>query len=659
MLQLNLYLHINLRKVNIMNKIKIGCLTYKKLNFLVLNAIIKIEDPTVECILIEGLMEELTDKARKAIKDGVEIFVGGGANAEIIKNAVDVPVVTIKLTILDYIEAMMLASKYGNNVVIVKFESENKTENNQLINALQNIGEGFKVNFSYIYFETPEELKIKLQKLSTGSVVIGASLSNEISRELGIPSVLIYPGEEGIINSIKYAKEFIIALRIEREKSKFIEAILEFTPSGIIATDKNGNIITFNPAAEKIFGVNQIKAMGHHISKVMPQCHLNKVLKTAEPELGVIQQVNHNEIVTNRVPIEIDGEIIGAVAIVHAVSEIQQTEQKIRLLNMKRGFTSKSKFTNIIGTSKTLIEEIKKAKIYSKASSNVLIYGETGVGKEIFAQSIHNYSLRQNEPFVAINCAALPENLLESELFGYDEGAFTGSKKGGKTGLFEIAHGGTMLLDEIGELPISLQSRLLRVLQEQEIMRVGGDRIIPIDVRIIAATGRDLEGKNPGDFRSDLLYRLNVLQINIPPLRNRDDDVIRLFLFFLEKHFNISQYKAEIPIESLEILKLYSWPGNVRELQNVVERFALFFKEAVRFNEEVIRKIIVRSIQKDRFFNDILKQNGMETGQILSSDKIPKKLICTLEQIFPNQKEEIAKRLGVSRTTLWRLISKD
>ncbi|MBK5241488.1 sigma 54-interacting transcriptional regulator [Clostridium sp.] len=642
-----------------MNKIKIGCLTYKKLNFLVLNAIIKIEDPTVECILIEGLMEELTDKARKAIKDGVEIFVGGGANAEIIKNAVDVPVVTIKLTILDYIEAMMLASKYGNNVVIVKFESENKTENNQLINALQNIGEGFKVNFSYIYFETPEELKIKLQKLSTGSVVIGASLSNEISRELGIPSVLIYPGEEGIINSIKYAKEFIIALRIEREKSKFIEAILEFTPSGIIATDKNGNIITFNPAAEKIFGVNQIKAMGHHISKVMPQCHLNKVLKTAEPELGVIQQVNHNEIVTNRVPIEIDGEIIGAVAIVHAVSEIQQTEQKIRLLNMKRGFTSKSKFTNIIGTSKTLIEEIKKAKIYSKASSNVLIYGETGVGKEIFAQSIHNYSLRQNEPFVAINCAALPENLLESELFGYDEGAFTGSKKGGKTGLFEIAHGGTMLLDEIGELPISLQSRLLRVLQEQEIMRVGGDRIIPIDVRIIAATGRDLEGKNPGDFRSDLLYRLNVLQINIPPLRNRDDDVIRLFLFFLEKHFNISQYKAEIPIESLEILKLYSWPGNVRELQNVVERFALFFKEAVRFNEEVIRKIIVRSIQKDRFFNDILKQNGMETGQILSSDKIPKKLICTLEQIFPNQKEEIAKRLGVSRTTLWRLISKD
>ncbi|MDW7676861.1 MAG: sigma 54-interacting transcriptional regulator, partial [Bacillota bacterium] len=360
-----------------------------------------------------------------------------------------------------------------------------------------------------------------------------------------------------------------------------------------------------------------------------------------------------NEIITNSVPIETDGKRIGTLTIIQKVSAIQQAEQRIRLLNAKKGFTAKTDFSEIIGGSTLIRDEINKAKMYAKSKSNILIYGETGTGKELFAQSIHNFGFQQNGPFVAVNCAALPENLLESELFGYEEGAFTGSRKGGKAGLFEIAHQGTIFLDEIGGISRNLQARLLRVLQEKEVMKIGGEKIIPIDVRIISATNEIIEDKIPHDFRDDLYYRLNVLQISIPPLRDRDNDLIDMFIYLTGQHLGIDSYKSKLTEDQVAILKYYSWPGNVRELKNVVERFSIHYKNIERYDEPVIHELLLRAIGEERLFYDILKQHGILPKDVKNS-VISKELLQRLLLAFSGRKSKIAEMLGMSRTTFWR-----
>ncbi|MGI6424651.1 MAG: sigma-54 interaction domain-containing protein [Tepidanaerobacteraceae bacterium] len=242
-----------------------------------------------------------------------------------------------------------------------------------------------------------------------------------------------------------------------------------------------------------------------------------------------------------------------------------------------KGHVAQHTFEDIITCSSIMEKAISEARQFAQAEAAVVITGETGTGKELFAQSIHNTSQRKGGHFVAVNCAAVPENLLESELFGYEEGAFTGARRGGKKGLFELAHDGTIFLDEIGELPLKLQARLLRVLQEKAVIRVGGDRVIPINVRIIAATHRNLEAsvKN-GTFRQDLYYRLNVLRLSLPPLRERKDDIPLLIDRLLEKICNKTAKKP--PLLSDAVLKIfcsYHWPGNVRELQNILERLVV------------------------------------------------------------------------------------
>ena len=625
-----------------MAKYKIACLTYKKLDVLTRNAISKINDPELDIVLLEGFMEDLIEKVNNARDYGVEVFIGGGANAETVKNISKVNVVPIKLTALDYIEALMKAKKVGNRIAIVTFGSTFKLDIKVLEEIIQH-------EIILIQFSKSGELADKL-KAANIDVVIGASYSNEIAYSLGIASILIYPGEEAIISSIYEAKSIAVALRKEKENYEFTHAILQFNPSGIIATDEKGKIITFNRAVEKITGIQAKDAIGEDLKTVLPECGLLDTLENGQPQMGVVNKVRNNDVVIDRVPIEINNNIVGALAILSPTWVIQKTEQKIRLSNENKGFVANNNFCDIIGNSSVIKENIKDAKIFSKSDSSLLIYGETGVGKEIFAQSIHNYSRRSNGAFVAVNCAALPENLLESELFGYDEGAFTGSKKGGKTGLFEIAHEGTLLLDEIAEMTPVLQTKLLRVLQEKRVMRIGGDRMIPVDVRIIAATNKNLESKIPVEFRNDLFYRLSVLQLNIPPLRNRGDDVIDLFLHFL-KYENENGNKFEMSSDLQKIIKLYSWPGNIRELQNVVERLKLFMDEDNELDKRSTKDLLIRAIGHDRMVSDLLKSHSTD----LESKNFSKCLIEDLEFLFPGQKEILADKLGISRTTLWRL----
>ena len=269
-------------------------------------------------------------------------------------------------------------------------------------------------------------------------------------------------------------------------------------------------------------------------------------------------------------PVAVNGIAAGVVISFQNVDKVQQLEGHIRKKLSNKGLTAKHHLSDIVHCSRLIDETIEDACRYAAASSNILIVGETGTGKELFAQGIHNASQRRNGPFVAINCAAMPENLLESELFGYEEGAFTGARKGGKPGLFEFAHGGTLFLDEVEGMSPALQVKLLRVLQEHEIMRVGGNKIISVDVRIVAATNESLEEKvRDGSFRRDLYYRLNTLPVLIPPLCRRGEDVFLLMERFcreLKGEFVLSE-------EVKKIFRTYSWPGNIRELRNLAEYF--------------------------------------------------------------------------------------
>lgn len=368
-----------------------------------------------------------------------------------------------------------------------------------------------------------------------------------------------------------------------------------------------------------------------------------------------MQQLEDVLIATNRVPIKVGKEIVGAIATFQDVTEITEMEERIRRKTHAKGLNAKYSISDIVGTSQGIQNAKDRAMKFSQVNSNVLIVGETGTGKEIFAQSIHNLSKRRNGPFVAINCAALPENLLESELFGYVEGAFTGARKGGKPGLFELAHNGSIFLDEISELALGLQGRLLRVLQEQEIMRLGHDQVIPINVRVIAASNKDLKTLvNKGEFREDLMYRIDVLRLPIPALRERREDISQLVDHFIQKYSNkFDKFIDGITAEAKELLIRAEWQGNIRELENVCERLVVLSGASMISEKDIVNII---EITEEQRFSHSIHINTLDSPVRQTIDE-KEQIICALERSH-NNKAEAARLLGINRTTLWRKLKK-
>lgn len=334
-------------------------------------------------------------------------------------------------------------------------------------------------------------------------------------------------------------------------------------------------------------------------------------------------------------------EIIGLLLVLREMKKLK------KFVNRFVGARATYTFDDLIGNNESFLDAIKLARIASTSDSNVLLIGESGTGKEIFAQAIHNASNRKNNPFLAINCAALPRNLIESELFGYADGAFTGAKKGGNPGKFELADGGTLFLDEIGEMPLEFQAILLRVLQEKVITRIGGGKLIPIDVRIIAATNKNLEEEiKIGNFREDLFYRLNVFTITIPPLRERPDDIVSLAEYFLKKlNQRLNKNVLQISKDALDKLLSYHWPGNVRELQNVLERTINLVNTNFITASDLPLTLKKHAVEKTK-------------PPLIPLENYEEKLIASLLTENRGNKTKVAKILGISRTTLYRKIAK-
>jgi transcriptional regulator with PAS, ATPase and Fis domain len=402
----------------------------------------------------------------------------------------------------------------------------------------------------------------------------------------------------------------------------------------------------------------------------------SQIIGRSLPELGILpsggeeeyQQSGDGEL-TNQVVINKGTELkvytehiavrterIGTVVTVNDIQRIQHMEREIRKDLNKNGLVSKFSLDDLVVEDSGMKQVVELARKYGAMDSTVLIYGESGTGKEILAQSMHQANARRSKgPFVAVNCSALPEQLLESELFGYTDGAFTGARKGGRSGVFEQAHNGTIFLDEIGSISPHLQMRLLRVLQEKEVMRVGGDRVIPIDVRIVAATNVELEVEmKAGRFRPDLFYRLNVLPLRLPPLRKRLDDIPALIVHLVKKHEGLTGLTAKpFPADLIDWCLRYHWPGNVRELENMVERWVILTGTGGEETETMQQ--ILDSMTSHAA---LLSAESPADDRIMvvpgSLKEMTQQLVEALACRYPNR-TELAKRLGVSRTTLWRL----
>ncbi len=371
----------------------------------------------------------------------------------------------------------------------------------------------------------------------------------------------------------------------EKIPNNWHEQMINLLAERIVVVDHDGTILYINEAYCEFLGTTVKDAVNRPVQEVIENTRMHIVAKTGQKELAALHPINGSEMIANRFPIIEDGKIVGAVGSVmfRTPEEWRMYKTKIQGLveelkyyktKLEKELKSKYQFNDLIGKSSTFQSTKKLAERISRSNSSVLLIGDSGTGKELFAHAIHNSSMRASLSFVAINCASIPEHLLESELFGYDDGAFTGAKKGGKKGQFEIADNGTLFLDEIGDMPLSMQSKLLRVLQEKEVQRVGGQRSISVDVRIIAATHRDLEKLvEEGKFRQDLYYRLNVIKLEIPPLIERKEDIPLISQSLLKKLERKFYRKGiELSAEVEERLMRHSWPGNIRELENVLER---------------------------------------------------------------------------------------
>ncbi len=464
------------------------------------------------------------------------------------------------------------------------------------------------------------------------AILGGLTVYRQATQE-GINCVKINVGYESHKIAIYEAFSVANAIIEERKKGELFRIILENTNDCILAVDSIGVITAYNEAVFKILNVpSKTVLIGNNIFSVFPELNEVHLMSIEDKEVNILKSINNKMMVINTKPIKVNQKILGTVLLIQNVDRLQKNEIEIRQKLSKKGLLAKYDFEDIIGNSDQIKKTITIAQKYATANANVLIIGETGTGKELFAQSIHKRSRRKNQPFVAINCAALPEQLLESELFGYVEGAFTGATKGGKIGLFEMAHRGTLFLDEIAELPLGLQAKLLRVLQEQEIRKLGDDKIIPIDVRIIAASNVDLQQKVENNkFRQDLLYRLDILRLNIPPLRSRKGDIREITKFFLAEFEDNDHLRVDMTDEAIIELVKHDWPGNIRELRNICER------------------LLVLSI------------NGQITGlEVKEIFQILPEYVRISESTGENVKKkkmtqkETAEMLGISRTTLWR-----
>ena len=574
-----------------------------------------------------------------------DVIVARGLSASFIDNLeLETPLVEIPITGYDVIQAVHTGMKECAPEHIAFIGSPDVVYQAEVLEEFL----GIKVSSYPIQHGSRYPEVIETARRAGADLFIGGGSVHDLATAAGYRSVRIASGKKGVRQALNEAWRAARIRHQERTRSERLRTLVDNVHQGIIAVDQLGRVTVINDDAKQLMRIRCDKCVGRYAAEIVPEIDFVTLSRLKEPSFGDLARIHGKNLTTNRIPIKVGNEIAGHLIIFQEVEHIQEIETRIRQEVHRKGLVTRYSFDDMIGRHRSLKDAVSLAYEYAGVNADILIVGETGTGKELFAQSIHAESARRNGPFVAINCAALPESLLESELFGYVEGAFTGAAKGGKAGLFELAHRGTIFLDEISELPKFLQGRLLRVIEEREIMRLGHDEVMPVDIRIISATNKDLRAQVvQGLFREDLLYRLDVLRLNIPVVKDRADDIRLLIEAFLTRDADGRVWTFDSQCWSFLLSR--NWEGNVRQIRNFCRRLSVISKGPTVTPEDAKRAY------GSVFFNaeHVGSGNGHRDPWMEVRDKEREMIIDTLRAVGGNR-AKAAGMLGIDRSTLWR-----
>ena len=616
-------------------------------------------NPNKEELIVQIVRKGEAVTAAQALFDsGAEVIFAHMGVTRLIRNATGKTVVDIPLSSIDLIEAFEKARKIDSVIGLTSYLKPR--------GDLPKIEKLLDISIHPIIFNSYSDMEASLRKAFENGiqVFVGGGASRKVIGELGGKHFVPEPRTEVVKEALEEARTLAKVHRKQQESEERVRTIIQEMDEGIIGIDQYGRIDIVNKRAHSILGIDDQRANKDTYRQYIKDINLLNALKNGEPVRNKILNINRNKFLVSAFPITIGNRSKGAVALLRDVHSVEDMNRKVKEELYQKGFFAKHTLSDIKGRSPALRKMLEWARLYAATDGAVCIQGETGVGKDLVAQAIHNMSKRKNAPFVAINCAALPEHLLESELFGHEEGAFTGAKRGGKIGLFELANKGTLFLDEIGDISRSLQVRLLRVIESKEVMRVGGDKYVPVDIRILTASHKDFRLEIARErFRVDLYYRISTLKLKIPPLRERLQDIPDIVKSFL---LRMGKPSSIISKQMYNRLGQYQWPGNIRELASFVESYLTLLDQ--ESSNEILFTELMDDLEESGMFDIIcpphkeqeanilqhgLKQAGQGSLKNMVEEFEYRAIDNTLKANEFNRTKS-AERLGISPNTLWR-----
>ena len=596
-------------------------------------------------------MEDALPVARELLDSGVDVILGGGGTGKLLRQKLKRPVITISRSHLDILRALLEARTTANYIAITSYGG--------VTEGLDVLADLLRVRLRPVVFTSSKELAEGIASAVADGVgcVVGGGVCVDIAGGLRCRGIVVMPGPKVIQRALEEASNIAASQQQDRKQAAWLTGALDSLHEGIIGVSGSGDILFANAkAAEYLDSLPGNPADSR--AGFLEAARIRSVLDTGRAVPDAIVTYRDRSFLANLRPVQVadsgQARVEGALAAFRPSAYLRNLGDKLRKHDKGRGFRAKYTFADLIGESEAMCRFREKAGRFAHTDANILIHGETGTGKELAAHAVHNAGPRAAQPFVAVNCAALPDTLLESELFGYEEGAFTGARKGGKEGLFLLADRGTIFLDEVADISPLLQVRLLRVLEAKEILQVGGGRVIPVSVRVISSSWKDLRREvREGRFRADLYYRLNTLSLTLPPLRGRPGDIERIAAELLRRE---GREPDAISTAGYRMLASHTWPGNVRELDAVLRRYALLHA-GPGADDALLEELVAEAGGTPEDEGVRLPGGGNAVDGESLKCRMERYELAVIKQTLAetgNDRKTVARLLGISENSLWR-----
>ena len=591
-------------------------------------------------------MEKALPVARELLENGVEVILGGGGTGRLLRGRLQRPVVTISNDHLSVLRSLMQARQYSSSIAVTCYE--------RIPEWVGPFAELLHISILPILFTTTQE---HVQGIASAvrmgvGCIVGGGICAEVAQAQHCPAVIVMPSLRNLERALDEAVNIAVAMRRDNERLAWMSGMVEVLHEGIVGIDADERLVLCNEMARHLFPQDGARESG---SPLVERLQLRRAMQGSCPVDGIVPLDKGRELLFSAHPVMVRGKSCGAFAVFSPASRVKELSNRLKR-NRHHSMAARYTFADIIGESPVMHTVREKARCFAASGGALYIHGESGTGKELFAHAVHQESPQRKGPFVALNCGALPETLLESELFGYEEGAFTGARRGGKEGLLDVASGGTIFLDEIGDISPAVQVRLLRVLETGEIYRLGGERPYTVQVRVISSSWKDLVHEvRAGRFRADLFYRLSLLRLDVPPLRERKEDIPLLAQRLLER----SGYRlSPLPESFAPALQEYDWPGNIRELDALLQRYALLLgtrEHDFALWMQILQELRMR--QQELMPRDAADAGANASGEGTLRERMERVEAAILRETlrrFGGSRKKVATALDLSLNTLWR-----